>query len=268
MLLLLLLIVLIDTTIYERVMMDCTSANPENVESLSQRMKANDEKLPLQPMTVAAAVHENANVFRYCLKQGAVFDLEVDKASARASSPQMLKLLYDANWRNIKTDHDALDKVLTSSVGKGQSCVAFLLDQGARVQPTTLSTAAFNPPSGADVPTMALLLSRGGQQKNSGALQLAAGRGRLDMVKLLLDAGADIDEIATNAPGDRMDGWPATALHEAIAGSRVEVVRYLLAHGARPDVHNRNGQTAVDLARSHGKSQILELLAPQGADKL
>ena len=45
-------------------------------------------------------------------------------------------------------------------------------------------------------------MSRGGQPKDSGALQLAAGFGRLDIVKVLSDAGADIDEIPANAIGD------------------------------------------------------------------
>lgn len=231
----------------------------EDVKSLYQRLKKDSHQVPLQPMAAAASLQGKADVFKYCLQEGAVIDAEVDKASAIGSNVDMLKVLIEAKWRNVKSDQNALDKLLISSIGKGQQQVAFLLDQGARIKPRTFSRASFNPPSGADAATVALLLSRGGEPKDSGALQLAAGRGRLDVVEVLLKAGADIDEIPTNAPGDVMDGWPQTALHQAVAGGWVELVRHLLKSGARIDVRDDQGETALEAATRRGQRGMVDL---------
>jgi Ankyrin repeats (3 copies) len=231
----------------------------DDVRSVYEQMKRGNDQVPLQSMATASASKGHADVFRYCLQEGAVIDPDVDHASGMSDNLDMLKVLFEADWRKAKSDQNARDKLLVSSLNNGRQQVAFLLDQGARIQPEAFVRASFNPPSGADVSTVALLLSRGGQPKDSGALQLAAGRGRLDVVEVLLNAGADIDEIPANAPGDVMEGWPQTALHEAIGGKRVDVVRLLLSRGARLDVRDNWGKTALDRARARGQPEILEL---------
>jgi len=68
----------------------------------------------------------------------------------------------------------------------------------------------------------------------------------------LLKNGADPN--ATDAEGN-------TALHEAARrGINPEVVRTLLARGARLKTKNRNGQTALDLARAKNRTKLLPLL--------
>src|SRR5262249_53939185 len=72
----------------------------------------------------------------------------------------------------------------------------------------------------------------GGQPR---ALQVAAEWGRVEVVRELLAHGADPD-----APDDSYDGW--TPLHVAIhrdhgPAQHREVVRLLLEHGAKVDVH-------------------------------
>ena len=251
---------LAETTLHQTVLKSSFDGDLESVATNYEKILGQDLDIPLQSMATAALIANKPKIFVYCLEKGVAFDQDIDRAAARVNNPEMLKYLYEADWRKIKSDHSSLAKLLTSSVGKSQHCVAFLLNQGAHILPETLSTAAFKPPSGADAATMALLLSRGGQQKDSGALQLAAGRDRLDIVKLLLAASANIDEIPANAPGDRMDGWPQTALHEAIAGSRTDVVRLLLDQGARWDLPDSKGRTALDLAESRGQGEIVELI--------
>lgn len=61
----------------------------------------------------------------------------------------------------------------------------------------------------------------------------------LDAVKVLLDAGADVDALGP-------DG--SAALHEAAESGQVEMVRALAKAGATLDRRNRDGRTALELA--------------------
>jgi ankyrin repeat protein len=71
------------------------------------------------------------------------------------------------------------------------------------------------------------------------------------IVQLLVDAGAPI-----NAP--QQEGW--TPLHTAVHNQDVEMVRYLLAHGADPRHQNDAGQSAIGIAAEAGATEILKLL--------
>ena len=72
-------------------------------------------------------------------------------------------------------------------------------------------------------------------------LTLAAKSGRLDMVKLLVGAGADV-----NAGGHA----GRTALHEAASYYHVSTVEALLASGANPHLMDDHGASPADLAIS------------------
>ena len=50
----------------------------------------------------------------------------------------------------------------------------------------------------------------------------------------------------------------------AAAGGRVEVVRALVAAGARMGSHDEEGHTAEAIARARGHSEIAELLEKSG----
>ena len=67
-------------------------------------------------------------------------------------------------------------------------------------------------------------------------LHIAAARGDLRAVRLLVDAGADV-----NLCGDLGN----TPLHYARKGSHQDVVRLLLGHGAMPYLTNEFGEKAV-----------------------
>jgi len=102
-----------------------------------------------------------------------------------------------------------------------------------------------------------------------GALQVAAGAGKLEIVKFLL-----------GLPGMAVDGKPrgwrkgTTALMEAIGKGRVEVVGCLLMNGADPELGSGEGEgsfkkpeeVARELEDGEEKTEILELLNIAGGD--
>lgn len=86
------------------------------------------------------------------------------------------------------------------------------------------------------------------------ALMLAAIRGRMDMVRLLLESGA-----AVNQPG-----W--TPLIYAAAGSQTDIARLLIERGAQVNAAAENGTTALMMAAREGHLSIVLLLMEKGAD--
>jgi hypothetical protein len=61
-------------------------------------------------------------------------------------------------------------------------------------------------------------------------------KGHADIVKYLVDKGADMNIQAINR-------W--TALHDAAYVGNVEIVKYLVDHGARLDILNEKGETPL-----------------------
>jgi uncharacterized protein len=153
-----------------------------------------------------------------------------------------------------------------------------------------------------DAPAVELLLAHGALVDLPSAygitpLMVAAGvdygqrvtRGRnrteagvLATLRLLLDAGADVNARRLIEPSRGIGGGPFsnpgdfsyarrgrqvpspqavphhTALHGAAARGFTSIVQLLLAHGADPDARDANGRTALELAQPH--QDTVELL--------
>lgn len=84
-------------------------------------------------------------------------------------------------------------------------------------------------------------------------LMLAARLGHLSVVDVLLQARANI-ELADNQYGCR-------ALHHAAIGGQVEVVKRLLAGGAKVNATDRQGATPLKLAERKEYTEVAQLLA-------
>jgi ankyrin repeat protein len=93
-------------------------------------------------------------------------------------------------------------------------------------------------------------------------LGIAAGQKDKEIVELLLDAGADVNEgtFMPNA-GDK-----ATALTNAVWAGDKEIVKLLLDRGAKTDVTGGKFYPWIlDYAREHSAREIVELLEKAGA---
>jgi len=100
-------------------------------------------------------------------------------------------------------------------------------------------------------------------------LHVAAFEGHLEVMKLLLDRGADVNGVAFNN---------STALHWAAGAGQVEAARLLLDRGADPNHRSStwassvfgkgSGQTPSHWAAESGHPEILSLLHSYGAESI
>ena len=75
------------------------------------------------------------------------------------------------------------------------------------------------------------------------AIHVAAAAGRLSVVELLISYDSSLVNIR--------DKNNSTPLHHAIKNRNYNVIRFLLSHGARTDLVDRKGQTALFLAQDY-----------------
>ena len=91
-------------------------------------------------------------------------------------------------------------------------------------------------------------------QAGESALMMAALKGDLDGVQLLLEHGAKVNQT----------GW--SPLHYAATGLNPQVVQLLLSRGAELDAGSPNGTTPLMMAAQYGSEDSVKLLLDSGAD--
>jgi len=139
-----------------------------------------------------------------------------------------------------------------------------LLDKGASKH--ALNEQLFEAIQTADFDMVKALLARGANANASHshgdtALQRAARKGSLDMVKLLLDNGAD---LKMGTPGRRSN--LEAGFTTAIVAGREEVAKYFLELGAAPNSMSGGRRPAIEHAAQSCTPEFVKLLLDRGAD--
>ncbi len=80
------------------------------------------------------------------------------------------------------------------------------------------------------------------------ALHAAAYAGKTEAAKILIAYKIDIDKQGP------FNGY--TALHDAVWQNNIETAKAIIEAGARLDIKAKDGQTAFDLAKARGRKEI------------
>ncbi len=91
-------------------------------------------------------------------------------------------------------------------------------------------------------------------------LGLAVFFGHVDIARLLVERGADVDQPSRNA-------LRVAPLHSAVASGTLELVELLLSNGARPDCTESADATPLHSAAGHGSREMVDRLLASGADR-
>ena len=140
--------------------------------------------------------------------------------------------------------------------------------------------------SGGSGDTVALLLERGAEvrENDTRLLGIAVGRNRLDLVQMLLEHGADADQLPLADPSQNRElaelaiahgydvnaasnGWPPLVVaSRGDKGEHPDKIQALLELGADVNVCDYKGKTALHRAATAGFLGSMEVLLVNGAD--
>ncbi len=179
---------------------------------------------------------------------------------------EMVAVLLEAGADIERPNRDGLHPLHNAVLAGQVKTVAFLISKGAAVNSrdkqgrTPLLSFAAIAGSAIDIPKMLLAAGADPDIEETldqlRALDFAAINGELELAKLLLNVGVDVNH--------RQGGyWGETALMHAIFHDRVDFVRLLVAHGADVNAANKQGQVPMHYA--NGKPEIQRLLIDAGA---
>lgn len=93
------------------------------------------------------------------------------------------------------------------------------------------------------------------------ALNYAASRGYLEIVRVLCENNANVD--SRNNKGET----PLIGVVSAFGAQRETVTRLLLSKGANMDIKNNEGQTAMDIAIKSGRTTLIEIMKAEGVKR-
>ena len=120
--------------------------------------------------------------------------------------------------------------------------IEFLIDSGENPNSVSQSVNAFSDQPG---------------KLGDSALRFAVAEGHVDIVRALLDGGADVNKA-------NKDG--ATPLSASTNHSSAEIALILLDAGANPNAKNKDGGTALMSAAKQGHSEVAKVLLDAGAN--
>ncbi|KAK7451689.1 hypothetical protein VKT23_012367 [Stygiomarasmius scandens] len=256
------------TTFSERFTLACANNSLEEVQLILAECTTTASALhdhPLQEGLIVAARNGNSTIVKYLLGNGFTVSPDIILAASKSQSVDVFQAMIDSGW-NINQSAGHTGDALSHAVAADKTKLAkWLLDHGANPNEnyrsetwTCLDLGVIH----ASPQTVDLILEHGANKQNTNSLILASFYGRIDMIKLLLDHGVDIDEIPDNDlthDSEREKGL-GNALHIGAREGREDVVRCLLRRGANKAIMDSLHRTATDLAKMNGHNAVVELL--------
>ncbi len=170
---------------------------------------------------------------------------------------EMLLTLGASPSAQDKAGMTALDHAAFSSCNK---LVDLLIKRGVQLnvgEGKRRSSPIAHCVSGENFPGLKMLIAAGADvnavDAGSSPLAAAAALGRVDYVRLLLDAGA--------VPSQQSDGDGYSDLMSAVAGGNLEIVKMFIKAGANKNaIHPIMRETALDIAENREKVEIATYL--------
>jgi len=202
------------------------------------------------PLFVAAMSDQSADIVRYLVSKGADlkardgFGNTVLTAAANGNDLDTIRIALDAGIDVNAVGATGVTPLLLSAGYGNVAATKLLLGKGAKVNAVTATPILF---PGGDPKSGPVALH------NFTPLAVAIPHASPDMVKTLLDAGADVNA---------KDSRNMTPLMFAVATNHQNpaIIRMLLDRGADRTVQSNVGETAADWARKLGVPAGLELL--------
>ena len=224
----------------------------------------------------AVVVSGRLDIIKLLLDHGAPITVSAQTMASRSDVPNTLEILrtfLDYGWSVVGTAtlHGTMtmNLMIQRKASDAVEVVRWFLDNGAPVNgiPSDPYAPIRVAAGGAKDPDVArLLLSRGATMKGTAALHGATFRPAKDeelalaTMKLLLDAGAEIDEIgyegADAGSYGAMGADKGTALHVAAAEGHLARARLLVARGADLAKRSEMGYTAKDWALLNWREDV------------
>lgn len=251
--------------------------NPDVVAFLLDLAEQEKTELPFPPLSQAVS-SGSVEVVRVMLKRGASPDEDSLGPHTRVQSPLITA---------IKRGHDEMVDVLLEfgadpnirwmeatavvwAENHFHHAIADRLRAAGGVAAGTLDSPLLNE---FDPARIARLLEAGAdpddpRNTHQTPLILALQRCRLETAKLLIEAGADVNRTP---PLANTDPPLILALRSCVhdAGRQRDLVKLLLENGANPaggpNFSRSDGQSALEIAASQGKDDLVELLLQYGA---
>jgi ankyrin repeat protein len=278
-----------ERAVYEQHLRTCGECRAwvERQEDLAARLQM--EMAPAAVLAPAAAARIQQNLYQSMRRAVIMNNVRTSVAAVGALAVLALVVGAVAWWQSsgfgtgieapaigqgpalTLSGQSELDERVIKAIGEGDTAdLAAALEEGAdpNAESSPGRPALFLAASRGNAEAVRLLIDAGADVNADTAdgsiLVKAAVEGYPEVVEMLLDAGADIDAMGRAwVQGDAPALWAAVASEHGV----IEVARLLIEHGADVDqVDPTTNATPLILAASTNQSDMVELLLESGAD--
>ncbi|MGB0560923.1 MAG: ankyrin repeat domain-containing protein [Spirulinaceae cyanobacterium] len=278
--------------------------NPAMVRTLlaAGANPGNEQQAPMSSPIFKAIEQSNTQLVSLLLEYGASVTFERKFSllvkAAEQNNPEIIKLLLNAGCDINETDYNDHSALRQACASCNVEVIKILINAGATLSASgeEITVPFYAPfinwqisrlieerpdPTAQILPTLQALIEADAnldaQAHGVTALTLAITTGYVDVVKLLLSAGASPDlrakggglmTVENDEQLSRLSTYPqpTTPLHLAAICGATEMAQLLIEAGADIHAQDEQGNRAVDIAIKEGHQDLVELLNQAGAN--